>query len=85
MMMVQALNPSPIYYFKCTEGIYVKLSKGKMKKREKEWSVKRELNVKVREIVKPRMSVKPIKNGEELKRTRQKKKIFKFPVTERRC
>ena len=72
MMMVQALNPSPIYYFKCTEGIYVKLSKGKMKKREKEWSVKRELNVKVREIV------KPIKDGEELKRNRQKKK-FNFP------
>ena len=34
--VVQALNPSPIYYFKCTEGIYFKLSKGKMKKREKE-------------------------------------------------
>ena len=38
--------------------------------------MKRELNVKVREIVKPRMSVKPIKDGEELKRNRQKKKIF---------
>lgn len=45
--------------------------------------MKRELNVKVREIVKPRMSVKPIKDGEELKRNRQKKKIFKFPIPQR--
>ena len=44
--------------------------------------MKRELNVKVREIVKPRMSVKPIKDGEELKRNRQKKKNFckAFPM-----
>lgn len=46
--------------------------------------MKRELNVKVREIVKPRMSVKPIKDGEELKRNRQKKKKnFKFPIPQR--
>jgi|LakMenEpi03Aug12_release.lakeMendotaPanAssembly.Ray.scaffolds.fasta_scaffold363794_2 hypothetical protein len=47
--MVQAMISSSIYYFKSGEGIYVKLSKGKMKKREKEYSVKPVLNVRVRE------------------------------------
>ena len=38
--------------------------------------MKPELNVKVRESVKPRMSMKPVKDGEKLKEPDRKKAIF---------